>query len=149
MKTRYNKILIVDDEEDVSWSISKTLKRHNELLDVQCVNRGDDASRLLETTTFDLIISDIRMPGKSGLELLDEIIAKHEKTFVILMTAYRTPEIELELKRKLNETENVRYIEKPFDIYDLKRMIFDDIDRHDETIAPVITNKHYSKSGQR
>ncbi|MBN1153923.1 response regulator [candidate division KSB1 bacterium] len=137
MKTRYNKILIADDEEDLSWSISKSLKRSDDLIEVQCVNRGDEALQLLKTTKFDLVISDIRMPGISGLELLDEIISKKLKISVILMTAYGTPEIERELKHKLSKTADLRYIEKPFDIHDLKRMVFDDDDAHEDEILPV------------
>jgi len=138
MSKKYNKILIVDDEEDLSWSISKSLKRNNEMIDVTCVNRGDEASKLLKSRSFDLVISDIRMPGKSGLELLDEIRTNNSNTSVILMTAYGSQEIE----NKLRTINNVKYIEKPFDIHDLKRMVFGN-DMSDEKISPVIPDSVY------
>lgn len=120
MNLRSNKILIVDDEEDLTWSISKSLTKNNELLEVICVNNGDKALKALKENVFDLVISDIRMPGISGLSLLDLIKKDHPKTKMIIMTAYGSPDIE----KKIRNTKNAYYIEKPFDIHELKKLIF-------------------------
>ena len=120
MNLKSNKILIVDDEEDLTWSISKSLIRDNALLEVICVNSGDEAFKILETISIDLVISDIRMPGKSGLELLDQIEKKYPHIKMIIMTAYGSPAIE----RKIRNTKNAYYVEKPFDIHELKKLIF-------------------------
>lgn len=120
MESRSNKILIVDDEEDLTWSISKSLMRDNDLLEIICVNSGDEALKVLEKISIDLVISDIRMPGKNGLELLDQIKKNHPQTKIIIMTAYGSPAIE----EKIRNTKNAYYLEKPFDIHELKKMIF-------------------------
>lgn len=120
MKSRANRILIVDDEDDLTWSISKSLTKNNNLLEVICVNNGNKALEELQEKAFDLVISDLRMPGISGLSLLDQVQRKHPKTKVIIMTAYGSPDIE----RKIKDTQNAYYIEKPFDIHELKRLIF-------------------------
>ncbi|MBD3288635.1 response regulator [candidate division KSB1 bacterium] len=121
MKPRSSRILIVDDEEDLTWSISRSLMRENELLEIICVNTGDEAFKVLEKNSIDLVISDLRMPGKSGLEILDQIQKKHPQTKMIIMTAYGTPALE----KQIRETKNAFYLEKPFDIHVLKKMISD------------------------
>ncbi|MBN2010598.1 response regulator [candidate division KSB1 bacterium] len=120
MSLRSNRILIVDDEEDLTWSISRSLTKNNDMLEVICVNSGDDALHALEQNAFDLVISDLRMPGISGMALLDQVKQNHPKTKMIIMTAYGSPDIE----RKIRSTENAYYIEKPFDIHELKKLIF-------------------------
>lgn len=121
MEPRSSRILIVDDEEDLTWSISKSLMRENALLEIICVNTGDEAFKVLEKNSIDLVISDLRMPGKNGLDILDQIQKKHPHTKMIIMTAYGTPAIE----KQIRDTKNVFYLEKPFDIHVLKKMIFE------------------------
>jgi len=120
MRSKANKILIVDDEEDLTWSISKSLLRENDLLEIICVHSGDEALKVLEKISIDLVISDIRMPGTSGLDLLENIRENYPKTKMIIMTAYGSPDIE----EKIKNTENAYYVEKPFDIHELKNLIF-------------------------
>jgi len=120
MEDYLNRILIVDDEEDLTWSISKSLLRDNEFLEIICVNSSDEAFQVLEKNMIGLVISDIRMPGKNGLDLLKQIKEYHPQTKVIIMTAYGLPDI----KKFIINTEDVYYIEKPFDIHELKKLIF-------------------------
>ena len=47
------RILIVDDEEDITWAISKNLKNSNTNLEIKCVHDGDAAYKLLNDQTFD------------------------------------------------------------------------------------------------
>ncbi len=60
------------------------------------------------------------MPGISGMTLLDEVNENHPKTKMIIMTAYGSPDIE----KKIKNSKNAYYIEKPFDIHELKKLIF-------------------------
>ena len=120
MNSKLNKILIADDEEDLTWSISKSLIKDNDLLEITCVNSGDEALKVLETISIDLIITDIRMPGKNGLEILDQIEKNYPHTKMIIMTAYGSPAIQ----EKVRNTKNAYYVEKPFDIHELKELIF-------------------------
>ena len=133
MKPRSSRILIVDDEEDLTWSISRSLMRENELLEIICVNTGDEAFKVLEQNSIDLVISDLRMPGKSGLEILAQIQKKHPQTKMIIMTAYGTPALE----KQIRDTNNAYYLEKPFDIHVLKKMIFELNKRNSEKEASM------------
>ncbi len=120
MSLRSNRILLVDDEEDLTWSISRSLTKNNNMLEVICVNSGDKALEALNESTFDLVISDLRMPGMNGLALLEQVRQNHPETKMIIMTAYGSPDIE----QKIRNTKDAYYIEKPFDIHELKKLIF-------------------------
>ena len=65
-----NKILVADDEESMRWVLSKALKRKGFTVDL--AKDGDEALGMIQATSYDLAILDIKMPGLSGLELLDK-----------------------------------------------------------------------------
>lgn len=85
-------ILVVDDDELVLKSCARVLA---EIPGAEIVQQksGDHAARLLSTRAFDLLISDIRMPGKSGLDLLELAYRQNPGLPVILMSGYPTDEI--------------------------------------------------------
>ncbi len=112
-------ILIADDEEDLTWSISRSLRKENEHYEVVCVNSGDEALKFLKRIPFDLFISDIRMPGKDGIVLLSYIKKHHPNMKVIVMSAWYGSEI----KEIVEKTLNMFYVEKPFEISHLKSII--------------------------
>ncbi|MFQ5706481.1 MAG: response regulator [bacterium] len=117
--SKAKKILIVDDEEDLVWGIAKSLEKECGALEVECVLSGDDAWQLLEKARFDLVVSDIRMPGRSGLQLLMDIRQKYPQTKIIIMTAYGSEAIQTAVDKR----GGFYYIEKPFDIGHLKQLI--------------------------
>ena len=121
IKKKIKKILIVDDEDDLTWSLSRKLSRDESCFDVYCANSGKSAIDLLDKTGIDLLVTDLRMPGINGLELLNVIKANHPNVRVIVMTAFGSMEIKQAIKR-LGE---VAYIEKPFEIKELRKMILD------------------------
>ena len=113
------KILIVDDEEDLTWSISRSLRKENGRFEIICVNSGQEALNFLKRIPFDLLISDIRMPGQNGFNLLN-YVQKHQPSMkIIIMSAWYGAEIKTIIERK----PNIYYIEKPFDIAILKNLI--------------------------
>ncbi len=114
-------VLVVDDEEDLTWSIAKHLSKDKDKYNLNTVNSGADALDLLKKKSIELVISDIRMPEISGLDLLMKIRENYPETKVIIMTAYGSSEIQQEA----NERGCFRYIEKPFEINDLRQMILD------------------------
>lgn len=113
------KILIADDEEDLTWSISRSLRKENQEYEIVCVNSGDAAIKMLERHNFDLLISDIRMPGKDGLGLLNFVKQHYPEMKVIVMSAWRRADV----KEFVNNDPRMSYIEKPFEINDLKDAI--------------------------
>lgn len=77
------KIAIVDDEEDLTWSISRYLNRHESYLDVVTFNSPALALEYLLENKVNLVISDLRMPRINGLELLTGV-RKNGQMFIRL-----------------------------------------------------------------
>jgi DNA-binding NtrC family response regulator len=82
------KILIVDDESEMRVALETTLQRENYQL--VCAEDGKQALEQFKNHMFDLVLTDVRMPKLSGLELLREIKELSSKTPVVMMTAYGT-----------------------------------------------------------
>jgi len=79
-------ILVVDDEGAIRYSISKTLQRVG--YQVSAAASGEEALDMLTEQNFDVVLTDIRMPGLTGVELLAKIKEKAPDSIVILMTGY-------------------------------------------------------------
>ncbi|MBT5469492.1 MAG: sigma-54-dependent Fis family transcriptional regulator [Nitrospina sp.] len=82
------KILIVDDESEMRVALETTLKR--EKFQLTLAEDGQQALEKMEDEDFDLVLTDVRMPKLSGLELLRAVKEKSSKTQVVVMTAYGT-----------------------------------------------------------
>jgi len=118
------RVLLVDDEEDSTWSIAKHLEKDKKRYQLYAVNHGREALDILSQVPIDLVVSDIRMPEISGLDLLMDIREKFPSTKVIIMTAYGSSEVQNEA----NERGCFKYIEKPFEIQELRRLILDAVE---------------------
>lgn len=123
MPAGQKRVLVVDDEEDLTWSISKNLAKDKDKYDLICVNSGNKALEVLSQLPVNLVISDIRMPELTGLELLVKIRDNYPSTKVIIMTAYGSTEVQEEA----NRLGCLKYIEKPFEISDLRQLILETI----------------------
>jgi CheY-like chemotaxis protein len=121
MKDGPKKVLIVDDEEILTWIISKTLSKDRKKYEVMVANDGNRATEIMANTSVDLVITDIRMPGISGLDLLEHIREHYPQTKVIIMTAYGNPEVQ----REATDRGCLHYLEKPFKIEELRNLILD------------------------
>jgi len=116
MNSTSKRILIVDDEEDLTWSISRSLRKENDCYDVICVNSGNEAIEFLKKFSFDLIISDIQMPGINGLMLLEYAYKIQPEINVIIMSTWDEHDIE----KMISTRSGIFYLEKPFDINRMK-----------------------------
>src|SRR5512136_3432974 len=96
MPKNFKKVLIVDDEETLKWSMSKSLSKDKDKYEVIIANNGKEALTLLKDNKIDLVISDIRMPDINGLDLLVKIKKEYPETKVIIMTAYGSPDVQKE-----------------------------------------------------
>ena len=83
MKT---KILVVDDDPALRRIIEYKLTQHGYAVSV--AGDGDEAAALLRGTKFDLVLTDMKMPGLSGIDLLEQAKQLQPETAVILMTAF-------------------------------------------------------------
>jgi DNA-binding NtrC family response regulator len=103
-------ILIVDDEVDMLSLLKRSLSPDLDCR-VEIASSAEMALRMLETDSFDLVLADIRMPGMSGMELLEIIKQKEPETTVIMMTAYG----HIDMAVKAMKSGAYDFITKPFD----------------------------------
>lgn len=116
-------ILIVDDEPLTLMIIEKTLSKNTDL-ELYLVDSPGEAAILLQERYFDLVISDINMPGINGLELLLWMKKNNIHSKVIMMTGKGSSDI----KNFAINSGAARYLEKPLDFNELNKII--DQDRH-------------------
>jgi len=110
-------ILFVDDEQPVLDALRRMLRSHRDVWDITCVNRPEAAWELLMENSFDAVVSDIKMPGMSGLELLERIQqTEHTKDLpVVMLTGLSTRE----LKRQALDLGAADLLNKPVEPEDL------------------------------
>jgi two-component system nitrogen regulation response regulator GlnG len=103
-------IWIVDDDESIRWVLEKALAREN--LATKSFSNARDAMEALKTGAPQVLVSDIRMPGETGLELLQAVKAKHPGLPVIIITAFS----DLDSAVAAFQGGAFEYLAKPFDI---------------------------------
>ncbi len=112
-------ILIVDDNPNMASLLSDML----EVFDYPSVRAtdGHDALSKLEERDFSMIISDIRMPNMTGLELLQRVKAKHPRIPVVLISGYSVAE--LDTNPDSDEPKPDGFLPKPFLMSDIERLL--------------------------
>lgn len=110
-------ILIVDDEESVRESLNLWFTEDG--FQVACAENAKQALSILESDVFDIILTDLKMPGMDGLELLQRIKTLNKDSIIIVMTAFATVDTAV---RALKEGA-FDYVTKPFDPDDLSHLI--------------------------
>lgn len=106
-------LLIVDDEDQIRRILMRTLRKHGFICHEAA--SADEAMLLLEKTTFALVLSDVNMPGGSGIELVRKIVHDHPGTAVVMCTALNDPTI-ADLALDIGA---YGYVSKPFNPNDL------------------------------
>ena len=109
-KTHMKPIWIVDDDESIRWVLEKALAR--ESLATRSFSNVRDVVEALQTSTPQVLVSDIRMPGESGLELLQLVKQRHPGLPVIVMTAFS----DLDSTVAAFQGGAFEYLAKPFDL---------------------------------
>ncbi|RTZ93865.1 MAG: sigma-54-dependent Fis family transcriptional regulator, partial [Deltaproteobacteria bacterium] len=117
------RILVVDDEKDIRTMLKILLSKEG--YNVDTASGGLAALEKIEKTFYPLIISDIRMPDLSGLDLLKKVQEKSPRSLMILVTAYASNETAIEgMKHGAYD-----YITKPFKIDEIKVVIKNALER--------------------
>ncbi len=110
-------LLIVDDESSVRDSLANWFQEDG--YRVSCAENAKTALQMLEEEVFDIILTDIKMPGMDGLEMLKRIKSLKPDAIVIVMTAFATVDTAVQaLKDGAFD-----YVTKPFDPDDLSHLI--------------------------
>jgi two-component system, NtrC family, nitrogen regulation response regulator GlnG len=103
-------VWIIDDDRSIRWVFEKALTREN--IAFKTFSSADEALGMLASETPQVVVSDIRMPGESGLELLQKAKERYPHMPVIIMTAYS----DLESAVAAFQGGAYEYLPKPFDV---------------------------------
>ena len=132
-------VWVVDDDESIRWVLEKGLSDGG--MEVQTFDSANKVIKKLETENPHLILTDIRMPGPSGIDLLDKVKELRPDIPVIIMTAHS----DLDSAVESYEHGAWEYLPKPFDIEEALSMVkratsADEINKEEptETQAEVI-----------
>jgi len=120
-------VLIVDDELSSRNLCVEVLEGLG--FQTKLAESGTEALSILETSPTDIVLSDVRMPGLTGIELLRAMKEKHPEVDVLIMTGYGTiPEAVEAVKLGAYD-----YITKPFNVEDLRRLFRRLVEKHELT----------------
>ena len=128
-------VWIVDDDRSIRWVIEKALSREGIAFD--SFASAQEALDALSGGAPEVLVSDIRMPGRSGLELLQAVRERHPAVPVIVMTAYS----DLDSAVAAFQGGAFEYLAKPFDVdqaVDLIRRALDESRRETQAAEPVV-----------
>lgn len=111
------KLLIIEDEREMLAALKKGFLKKGYAVDI--ADDGDEGSYLAEMNEYDAIILDLNLPGKDGLEILEEIRKRSNEQNVIILSARSTvPDKILGLDLGAND-----YLAKPFDFLELEARV--------------------------
>jgi putative nucleotidyltransferase with HDIG domain len=138
-RTVTDKILIVDDEDEIRSILMRGLAGFS----CECVPSPNaiDALARIKTDRFSLVMSDVRMPGMSGLELLRRVKKHDPDMAVIMITGVRDLSTAVD-SLKLGACD---YITKPFDILAIRNAVGKALERH----RLIFENRYYQKQLER
>ncbi len=104
------RILIVEDEEKVAFFLKESLSGLENGYQVVSTPSAEEALTVIDSDNFDLVITDFRLPGRNGLELISDLRSSRPQTHTMLITAYGSDELEAAAYRH----KVARYLTKPF-----------------------------------
>lgn len=117
MQSEEISILYVDDEVNNLVTFKANFRRDYTILTAENAN---DAIHILRQNTIHILITDQRMPGKTGIEFLQEVVKQFPDPIRILLTGYSDIEVVVD---SINKGQVFRYLTKPFNDIELKMAI--------------------------
>jgi len=111
------RILIIEDDEEMRSLLKDFFEEEG--FEIDSVSNGSDAFRILVRELFDLVITDHRMPGLTGLDILPGIKKLQPETPIIVITAFGSKEVH----HRAMERGATAYLEKPLHFHELRTMI--------------------------
>src|SRR5262249_185042 len=117
------KLLVVDDEESVAVTMGAILEMDG--YSVSTSTNGADALRKLQETTFDLVLTDLRLDAIGGLSLVSEVCRLHPDTVSIILTGFASMESAIKALRE----GAYDYLVKPCDVDELRAVVARGIER--------------------
>ncbi len=113
------KVMILEDEHGLAYTLSAALEKNLGVgSSVKVCSTAEVALQMLQIHKFDLIISDLRLPGMSGIDFITQVRQSYPDLPIIFMRAFGTDQIE-EQAQAVSDY----YIKKPFEIAELTQVI--------------------------
>ena len=134
-----SKLWIVDDEESIR-EICKSALEDNFI--IETFSNGSEALLALNSTKPDLIITDIKMPGLSGLDLLQKVSEKYPGLPTIVITAHS----DIDNALSAYKGGAFEYLPKPFDVDKIRSLALKALNQSDSTISPKESNATMQQS---
>lgn len=123
----HKRILIADDDPRVLLILRATLERMSNGYEIVAARHGTQALEKVEDEPFDLVITDVRMPGLNGIELVEAIRALNVNTAVIWITAYGCHRLQAECDR----LDVYRCLDKPLRIGQIRQAALQALEARD------------------
>ena len=119
------RILVVDDEESIRLGLAEILEEEGH--QIRSASTAEDAWQQLQEHVVDLVCTDVRMPGMSGLELLEKIKAEQPEVEVVVITGFASLSTAVEAV-KLGAHD---YLSKPFDLDEVRLTVSRALEKKD------------------
>lgn len=139
-QNRPKRILIVDDESTLVFFLKQGLQESWIPCLVDSASSGEEALTKLTYNRYDVLVTDLKMPGISGFTLSEVARSLHPDISIILMTAFGSPEVQAEAKRLKVDG----YLTKPFPTAQLQSIVNNilAISIEDEKPQDLVTEKN-------
>jgi DNA-binding response OmpR family regulator len=111
------KCLVADDEPQIGGFLRDALARYG--YDADVVTDGEAAARKCAESDYALVVSDVMMPHKTGVELVRELRGRNNMVPIVLMSSFLSDEV----LQSCSRLDHLAFLQKPFALGDLKRAI--------------------------
>jgi len=139
------RILIVDDDKKLATLLRESLRTLGEGYDVVTAGGTDEALAKVSKRSFDLVITDLRMPEVDGLQLLEALKAINPLIVTVAMTAFDSPEI----RAKAERFGIYRYLIKPFSVQEFGQCVRDAFKEAEQTQEATVFSEKQLKTIER
>jgi len=124
-KEKLHNLLIIDDEPEVIKSLTRLFRRDYNIFST---TNAEEGLKIMDNENIQVIVSDQRMPGITGVEFFSKIRVKYPDAVKLILTGYSDIEA---VKDAINKGQVFRYITKPWDPYELENVIKEAFDKSD------------------
>lgn len=124
---RRGRVLLADDEDAIVLALARVLYQDNERYDVLLARTGEIARQVMREIEIDVLVTDVRMPGISGLDLLCWASTESPATRVIVMTSYDVAASQ----ERAYRLGCLSFVPKPFDLHEMRAKVLELFSRRD------------------
>jgi DNA-binding response OmpR family regulator len=125
------RVLIIEDDQEMRSLLEDFFLEEG--FEIDSVGNGYDALGILIKKPFDLVITDIRMPGLTGLDILPRIRKIQPGLSIIMITAFGSEEV----RRRAHERGVTVYLEKPIHFQKLRELVHQMVLSHGASLSPT------------